>query len=78
MHFSNHELKNKILICVNPSERDDCLKYFNDDIGYYLALLKVVSTKSKRCDFASVISQLIVHTKVFAKHYLYKILCILH
>lgn len=35
-------MKHEVLAAVNASLRDDILKMFNDDIGYLLALLKLL------------------------------------
>lgn len=36
------QMKHDVLAAVQPSLRDNILNMFNDDIGYFLALLKLL------------------------------------
>lgn len=40
-------VKFDILNCVKACERDDCLKQFDEHIGYFIALLKLVVQRPK-------------------------------
>lgn len=60
------KLKNNILTAVKPTERDQCLKWFNDDIGYFLALLKIVSPNSAKLE--EVIGKFIIHSDVSTEY----------
>lgn len=54
-------IKLNVLNCNKANDRDDCLKIFNEDIGYFLALLKLVVKDSK---FENAIKSFITFTDV--------------
>lgn len=56
------KIKTDILTAVKPIERDDLLKYFNDDIGYFLALLKLLLPRGSNLE--SAVSKFIVYSDV--------------
>lgn len=56
------KIKTEIIISVNVAERDMCLKYYNEDIGYFLALLKLLIPKNAAFD--EIVSKFIVFSDV--------------
>lgn len=61
------KIKTDILTAVKPSERDDLLNCFNDDIGYFLALLKLLLPRGSNLELA--VSKFIVYSNVsFSKY----------
>lgn len=61
------QMKHDILAAVDPSSRDKLLNMFNDDIGYFLALLKLL-TPSK-ANFENVAGKLITFSDV-SQHFI--------
>lgn len=55
-------LKFNILTSVNAAERDECLQIFNEDIGYFLALLKLLIPKNASLN--DIVSKFIVYSDV--------------
>lgn len=56
------QMKHDILAAVDPSLRDKTLDMFNDDIGYFLALLKLLIPS--KADFENVAGKLITFSDV--------------
>lgn len=56
------KIKTDILNPTKPAKRDDLLEYFNDDIGYFLALLKLLMPRGSNLDLA--VSKFIVYSNV--------------
>lgn len=55
------ETKLDILCLLDPKERNECCSFFDTEIGYFLALMKVVSQKPK---FKDRIDNLIIFSDV--------------
>lgn len=55
-------MKTEVLICVKPADRDACLAYFNQDMGYFIALMKLMAPT--RSNFDDVVSKFIVYSQV--------------
>lgn len=58
-------MKVDVLSNVKAKDRDDLLKYFNEDIGFYLCLLKLLVPAN--ASLPSVISKLIIFSDVSRK-----------
>lgn len=56
------EIRSDILNTVKPAERDSILQYFNEDIGYFLALLRLVVPRSSKIE--EIINKFIIFSDV--------------
>lgn len=56
------EIKNDVLLNIRARDRDDLLKFFNEDIGYYLCLLKLLVPAN--ADLPNVTSKLVIFSDV--------------
>lgn len=56
------EVKKVVLVCVHAAAREECLGYFNEEIGYFIALIKLLS--SNRAKLPEIISKFIIFSNV--------------
>lgn len=56
------EMKSKVLACVNAADRDGLLTYYDDDIGYFLALLKLLV--ASKANFHEIVGKFIIFSNV--------------
>lgn len=70
------DMKKNVLICLSAGERDRCLKWFNDDIGYFLALLKLLTPSTAH--FEDIVGKFVIFSDVRNNNYIFQSTEILH
>lgn len=56
------DVKKEVLVCIHAAARDECFGYFNEEIGYFIALIKLLA--SNRAKLPEIISKFIIFSNV--------------